>query len=206
MLCLLLYGSLGSNAVRRGSGCMCVCAWDRVFVSAAACWCVWNECKRHQTPPLICLINDRWNSCCFSSPQHRLLQQKHGTECAGRLTGWLRLEISLMLSATYYTQQDTHKHIFTVKKTPHYSEPAHTLLCRRGYDFHETFIWQITYTGNTHPSVQTHIHTHTHQSPFCAPAGDPAAVMSLLAATLLIVTLIESRTLWFSFKSRHCKH
>lgn len=42
-------------------GCVCIS-----FVSAAACLCVWNECKRHQTPPLMGLINDRWNSCCFS--------------------------------------------------------------------------------------------------------------------------------------------
>lgn len=41
----------------------------------------------------------------------------------------------------------------------------------------------------------THTRTYTCQSLFCAPAGDPAAVMSLLTATLLIVTLIESRAL-----------
>lgn len=62
------------------------------------------------------------------------------------------------------THSNTHTHTksqFLHGKTPHYSEPAHTLLCWRGYELHEIFIRQINYTGNTHPSVQTHIHTFT---------------------------------------------
>lgn len=67
------------------------------------------------------------------------------------------------------------------------------------HEWHEICILQINYAywslNCLHTCAYTRTHTLTLVSHFCVPAGDPAAVMSFLAATLLIVTLIESRAL-----------
>lgn len=156
----------------------------------------------------------------FFSPQHRLLQYKQGTECAERLMGTTEVgNLTYALSHHIYTNTLTHTQVF-INAMRKGSTLAWTCL-------HFTLPQSLRITWNMHITNKlcihwtrtvTHIHPHTHsrslslslihtnscQSPFCAPAGDPAVVMSLLAATLLIVTLIESRALWFSFKSGHC--
>lgn len=107
------------------------------------------------------------------------------------------------IHAHTYTYTHTHTRSWALwgKVLPLHG-PACILLGHRVYESHEICILQInyTYTGvwlcYTHTSTLTnsltHTHKHTCQSPFWAPAGDPAAVMSVLAATLLIVTLLKA--------------
>lgn len=164
MVCPLLYGSLGSGAVCWESGCVWV-----AFVSTAACLCVWNECKRHQTPPLMGLINDRWNSCCFSHRSTVCSNRNKAQNVQRDWWGRLRLEISLMLSATIHTS-GARKGPTLAGTCLHFAPP---LSLRIAWNMHITnkLCWSLHTYVHTHSLTHSLIHTHLPKSFLCSSWG-----------------------------------
>lgn len=132
-------------------------------LSAAAYRSMWNECKRLQTPPLMGLINDRWNSCCFSHHRTVCFQWKQGTELEERMTGTTEVG-NLTFSLSCHIPTLTNRHTCTLlfansasKKSPHLSEPT----CKMPWHIffkalHEICIFQINNANSGNAYVLTH--------------------------------------------------
>lgn len=157
-----------------------VCVYVTLCVCECSCMsvCVWNECKRHQTPPSMGLINDRWNFCCFSHRSTVCSNRNKAQNVQRDWWGRLRLEISLMLSATIHTQTHTQVFINTRREG---STQAWTCLyftlpqsLQITWNIHITnkpcIHWTMTLT-HIHPHTLKHTHTQLPKSFLCSSWG-----------------------------------